>query len=157
MVKVPILEFIMKTCHIMVVDHNALLVETIVDCLRTQGYESAEGMSYAKALAILKESPAFTILIVHVHNKEGATLLDEARHIRPGLPILAIVSTLVEDVNVSSNAGYSLHTPFDLEMLLAAVATCIASSPEMDESRIWPPVLQDSQEQLDERLRDSQF
>lgn len=75
---------------ILVVDDDALITLNAVDVLNELGYSAIEAYSAHAALALIEARPDIAVLITDyaMPGMNGVELADEARRLRPGLPVL---------------------------------------------------------------------
>ncbi len=112
--------------RILVVDGEEPIREIVSSMLGAAGYEAQEAESGMEALAILKKSGEFELMVTELMmpNVNGMALLEVVREKYPDMPVLML--TGVNDISVAlavlRNGAYDyLLKPFEREQLVAAV------------------------------------
>lgn len=112
--------------RILVVDGEEPIRETICSMLDAAGYETQQAESGMDALAILKKSGEFDLVVTEylMPNLGGIAMLERVKEKYPDMPVLVL--TGVNDVSVAlsvlRNGAYDyLLKPFEREQLVATV------------------------------------
>jgi two-component system, response regulator, stage 0 sporulation protein F len=77
--------------HIVIIDDEATVAETLAEALRDQGHTAAVGRSGSEGLALLaEETPDAVFLDLVMPGLSGIELLKEIRRGNPELPIVVV-------------------------------------------------------------------
>ncbi len=126
----------MNNRTILVVEDDLQLRDAVVDTLQIAGYGTAEAANGIDALAQLsKESMDLVITDLQMDRMDGQTLLSRVRELYPDTPILMMTAHGSIESAVSAmreGAVDYLVKPFEPEVLVNIVATCLPDSDPFD-------------------------
>ncbi len=116
--------------RILVVDDEAAVCGVVAELLSRSGYTTSKATSAVHALRLLKQDPAYDLVLSDIMMPEvdGLSLLDTLRVDHPAVPV--VLFTAVHDIHVATNAfrrgavDYLLK-PFERSNLLSVVARAI--------------------------------
>ena len=112
-----------RAAHILVVDADKPMRQTIVAMLAPDNFECLQAGSSAEALAVLESGEPIDLMLVDLmEDMLGIALLERIQHEYPDMPV--VISTAVYDIQVVLQALHigafdCLLKPFGLQQLLA--------------------------------------
>ena len=113
---------------VLVVDDDALMRGLLAEWLSEAGYRVRQAENGAKALQLLRRQPAGLLITdMDMPGRNGAQILDEARRMLPGLPVIAISGGARDgrrnwaSTALKLGAARALAKPFERQDLLAVV------------------------------------
>lgn len=122
----------MSLVLVLVVDDDGGARQVMADVLIDEGYEVALAENGRRALEqIDREVPAILVTDLEMPELDGERLIESARALHPGLPILVITSRLVVDAAREAERlgvmGY-LNKPIEIDVLLDQIKTALHAS-----------------------------
>lgn len=121
---------------VLIVEDEAIVRELLVEVLEDQGYRILEAPNGPAGLKVLQSELPIDLLITDVGlpGMDGRQLVEQARTVRPGLPVLLITGyTDVAEANTSPAAGaLMLQKPFDVDRLMLSIRQLIAGEMRLD-------------------------
>lgn len=110
------------------VDDDALMRGLLAEWLSEAGYRVRQAENGAIALKMLRSRPVGLLITdMHMPGRDGARILDDARRMLPGLPVIAISGGARDGRQnwaatvLKLGAAKALAKPFERRDLLAAV------------------------------------
>ncbi len=121
----------MSIILVLVVDDDDGARQVMADVLTDEGYEVALAENGRLALEqIDHQVPALLVTDLEMPEVDGERLIESARALHPGLPILVITSRLVVDAEREAQrlgvVGY-LNKPIEIEVLLDRIKLALSS------------------------------
>jgi putative nucleotidyltransferase with HDIG domain len=148
----------MTTERILVVDDEEPIREIISSMLSAAGYKTRQASSGMEALAILKSSGEFELMLSDLMMAEldGIALLERSKEKYPDMPVIMV--TAVHDISVAlaaiRNGAYDyLLKPFEREQLLAMVRRALETRRLRLENRAYQSNLESLVAARTEQLR----
>lgn len=117
--------------RILVVDDNKLVLNILIDILRTRGFDVLSAENGAEALALVKKEPPDLIITdYYMPEMDGAEFIKAIRRGATGksdVPIIALAgSHQAEEKTVSAGASTFLTKPLHEESIMAAVTQALS-------------------------------
>lgn len=118
------------------VDDELIIREVVRTVLEASGYRVIDVGTASEALAILRNDPAIGLLISDVLMPEinGIELADDARRLRPGMPIL-FISGYWDQFEQSAHGFDCVQKPFGPAELVSKVRELLKGSNEVKTGR----------------------
>jgi len=125
-----------RSGYILVVDDEIDIVDLVIDFLQEEGYTVRGALNGDTALAaITAQLPALILLDLFIPNQVGAGLWEHLRREEfSSIPVVLMTASprAAEAIIEKRVAGY-LPKPFDLEQLLACIASYVCRSDAQDQ------------------------
>src|SRR3984893_11233894 len=123
----------MPLARVVVIEDEAPIRRGVADALRSQGYEVIEAADGFQGLdEALRLGVDLVLLDLRLPKRDGLTLLEELRKIRPRLPVIILTARGTEDDRVrglKTGADDYVIKPFSARELLARVEAVLRRSP----------------------------
>jgi len=117
-----------RPAHILVVDDDLLLRETVAAVLRGEGWRvTLAGTGRAALGAVTQQVPDLVLLDLRMPDLDGWQTLRRLRVIAPSLPV--VIMTVAERTDTATAAAHGarfLAKPFTLDHLRTAVTSALA-------------------------------
>jgi DNA-binding response OmpR family regulator len=124
----------MSVRRILVVEDDPAIRQGIVDALRFEGCEPIEAGTYAEGLREATRAPVDLLLLdLVLPGGDGLSILEEARQVRPTLPVIVLTARGTEEDRVRGlrvGADDYVVKPFSVRELLARVQAVLRRSAE---------------------------
>jgi DNA-binding response OmpR family regulator len=123
----------MKPGRIAVVEDEPVIRQAIVDVLKLAGYEPLEAEDGEKGLQVaLGPDVDLVLLDLMLPKRDGLSVLDELRKVRPGLPVIILTAKgSEEDVvrGLEGGADDYMVKPFGAKELMARIEAVVRRTP----------------------------
>lgn len=120
---------------VLVVDDDTMFLELMAELLAEAGYDATTASSATATAKILASGQEIDLLLCDIDlrsNGNGVTIAQDARKLRPALPILFISghsSHLATSIMADLTNVYFLQKPFRWEQLASTLQEILASAP----------------------------
>jgi DNA-binding response OmpR family regulator len=122
----------MPLARVVVIEDEAPIRRGVADALRSQGYEVVEAADGLQGLdEALRLGVDLVLLDLRLPKRDGLTILEELRKIRPRLPVIILTARGTEDDRVrglKTGADDYVIKPFSARELLARVEAVLRRS-----------------------------
>lgn len=121
-----------RACRILVADDDETVRVTVVDILRSEGWEVGEARDGIEALEkAISERPGVLLLDHRMPGLLGSEVVQELRRREIGLPVVLVTAAhAVEEIARSLGLEHFIPKPFELDQLLDTLDLAAASNPD---------------------------
>jgi CheY-like chemotaxis protein len=150
------MNFDTSRARILVVDDDPLLLDLLVDTLRSIGYDTTGVADGAEALEALSRT-SFDMMITDIRmpGMDGLSLLKRVKRYFPQMPVLFITGVASPEVVGHSSADGVLAKPFRISHMEELIQKTLASSAAVSDRQIRKVMVVDDDDLFLEMLTDA--